>query len=149
MPEPEFRQATPADAKAIAAIGGQVWDELAEGSGFPQRPTLEGITDVLERERAAIFVGEKGRSVSGFALLTPDPEDAEQAVMGVWLLPEDRRQGIGRELALMATDFARSAGFGKLRGIIPKANEPALSFFSDIGNLAQMVGQGMEYELPL
>ena len=71
------------------------------------------------------------------------------AAMGVWLLPETRSKGIGRELALMATDHARDAGFTKLRGIIPKDNETALSFFSEIASLAQMVGNGMEYELPL
>jgi hypothetical protein len=49
----------------------------------------------------------------------------------------------------MATDFARAAGYRKLRGTLPAGNEPALSFFSDIGSLAQMVGQGMQYELPL
>jgi len=70
-------------------------------------------------------------------------------VMGVWLLRAVRRKGVGRELALMATDFARAAGYQKLRGTLPEGNEPALSFFSDIGSLAQVVGQGMEYELPL
>jgi ribosomal protein S18 acetylase RimI-like enzyme len=69
--------------------------------------------------------------------------------MGVWLLRAARRKGVGRELALMATEFARSAGYQKLRGTLPEGNEPALSFFSDIGSLAQVVGQGMEYELPL
>jgi hypothetical protein len=49
----------------------------------------------------------------------------------------------------MATDHARATGYKRLRGLIPKQNEPALSFFSDIGSLAQMVGQGMQYELPL
>ena len=76
-------------------------------------------------------------------------DDPEEAAMGVWLVRAARGKGIGRELALMATDFARAAGFQKLRGILPEGNEPALSFFSDIASLAQMVGQGMEYELPL
>jgi len=53
----------------------------------------------------------------------------------------------GAALALM---LATLAGCGySLRGTLPEGNEPALSFFSDIGSLAQVVGQGMEYELPL
>jgi ribosomal protein S18 acetylase RimI-like enzyme len=69
--------------------------------------------------------------------------------MGVWLMPGARRKGIGTELALMALEFARNAGYAKVRGTLPTNNEAALSFFSDIGALAQVVGGGMSYELPL
>ena len=149
MPEPTYRQATQKDADAIAAAGQQVWDELGESSGLPQRPTAEGIAALIADQRGGIFVCDRGEGVCGFAALTPDADEEGCAVMGVWLLPSARRQGIGRELALMATDFARAADYTKLRGTLPPGNEPALSFFSDIGSLAQMVGQGMQYELPL
>lgn len=149
MPEPVYRQAGEADAVAIAKVGVQVWEEMGEGSGFTERPTEDGIAQVMGRERAAIFVCEAEGGICGFSLLTPDAGDPDSAVMGVWLLPQARRKGTGRELALMATDFARSAGYQKLRGMLPKGNEPALSFFSDIGGLAQVVGRGMQYELPL
>ena len=58
-------------------------------------------------------------------------------------------RGIGRELALMALEFARSAAYSKVRGTLPPGNEAALSFFSEIGALAQAVAGGMQYELPL
>ena len=146
--EPAFRQATKEDAEAVAAVGHQLWDELGERSGFTQRPTLEGIQTIISGG-GAVFVCDTDGSICGIAILAPEISDPEEAVMGVWLLPEARRKGIGRELALMATDHARTAGYKRLRGLIPKQNEPALSFFSDIGSLAQMVGQGMQYELPL
>ncbi len=147
--EPTFRQATTNDIEAVLAIGHQLWDEMGERSGFTQRPTAEGIAPLLAGQGGAVFVSETGGGVCGFSLLAPGLSDPEEAVMGVWLLPEARRKGIGRELALMATDHARALGYKRLRGLIPKQNEPALSFFSDIGSLAQMVGQGMQYELPL
>jgi len=148
MPEPEYRQATDIDAAAIAAVGAAVWDELGADSGLPQRPTSDGVAQLLSSygDRGAMFVYD---NAGGFAAVSPDQNDPEEAVMGVWLLRAARRKGVGRELALMATDFARSAGYQKLRGTLPEGNEPALSFFSDIGSLAQVVGQGMEYELPL
>ena len=151
MPEVEYRQATEKDAASIATVGAAVWDELGANSGLPQRPTKDGVAQLLGSygDRGTMFVSDNAGEISGFAALTPDPDDAEQAVLGVWLLRAARRKGIGRELALMATDFARSAGYQKLRGTLPEDNEPALSFFSDIGSLAQVVGQGMEYELPL
>ena len=85
----------------------------------------------------------------GFAALEPDRQEADCAVMGVWLLDGARGQGIGRELALMALEFVRAAGYAKVRGTLPPGNEAALSFFSEIGALAQVVGAGMQYELPL
>ena len=151
MAEVEYRQATEEDAPAIATVGAAVWDELGDNSGLPQRPTRDGVAGLLSSygERGAMFVCDSAGEICGFAALSSDPDDAEQAVMGVWLLRAARRKGVGRELALMATDFARRLGYAKLRGTLPKDNEPALSFFSDIGSMAQVVGQGMEYELPL
>jgi ribosomal protein S18 acetylase RimI-like enzyme len=148
--EPTFRQATKEDLAAVLAVGHRLWDEMAEHSGFTQRPTEEGIARLLAGEgHGAVFVCEIDGAVCGFSLLVPEVQEPGVAAMGAWLLPETRSKGIGRELALMATDHAREAGFTKLRGIIPRDNETALSFFSEIASLAQMVGHGMEYELPL
>jgi GNAT superfamily N-acetyltransferase len=98
--------------------------------------------------RGAIFICESG-GACGFAIVQPDVSHPSDAVVGVWLLAEARGKGIGRELAVLATGFAREAGYKRLRGIIPEGNEPALGFFGDFGSIAQIVGQGMEYELPL
>jgi ribosomal protein S18 acetylase RimI-like enzyme len=148
--EPTFRKATNDDFEAVTEIARGLWDELGEQSGFTQRPTDEGLGRPLTGEGGgAVFVCEQGGGLCGFSALVPDLQEAGEAAMGVWLVPEARGKGIGRELALMATDHARGAGFQKLRGIVPKQNEPALSFFSEIASLAQMVGQGMQYELPL
>jgi ribosomal protein S18 acetylase RimI-like enzyme len=150
MAEPTFRQATATDAPAVLDIARSLWDELGEQSGFTQRPTEEGLGRPLAGEgNGAVFLCEDEGAVCGFSAVVPDLQEPGEAAMGVWLLPEARGKGHGRELALMATDHARAAGFQKLRGIIPKQNEPALSFFSEIASLAQMVGQGMQYELPL
>jgi len=148
--EPTFRRATKDDLASVLAVGHRLWDEMAEQSGFTQRPTEEGISRLLAGEgHGAVFVCEIDGAICGFSLLVPEVQEPGVAAMGAWLLPETRSKGIGRELALMATDHARDAGFTKLRGIIPKDNETALSFFSEIASLAQMVGHGMEYELPL
>lgn len=149
MPEPTFRQATPDDTAAVHAIARKLWEELGERSGFPQEPAEDGIANIIAGEKSAVFVCETDGAVCGFSTATPDPDNPDGAAMGVWLLPEARGKGLGRELALMATDFAREAGYQKLRGTLPPDNEPALSFFSEIATLAQVVGEGMEYELPL
>jgi putative acetyltransferase len=148
--EPTYRQAAPDDAAAIAAVAANVMDELGQGSGLPGPPTTENIAERLAGygDRGAMFLCQSDGAVCGFAALEPEPEEGA-AVMGVWLLPSARRRGVGRELALMALEFARNAGYRKVRGTLPQGNEAALSFFSEIGALAQVVGGGMQYELPL
>ena len=149
MSEPTFRTATEDDVPAVAVVANTLWEDMGEGSGFPQEPTAEGLGLIVAGEASRIFVCETDTGINGFSVLYRDADDAEEAVMGVWLLTSARGKGTGRELALMATDFARETGYKKLRGTLPPGNEPALSFFSEIATLAQVVGQGMEYELPL
>ena len=157
-PELTYRQASQDDAGAIAAIGSQMLDELGDGSGLPGAMTPADISERISAyaDKGAMFVclpagrqGAKEKGLCGFAALEPDPQEEGCAVMGVWLLPATRRQGAGRELALMALEFARTAGYTKVRGTLPSGNEAALAFFSEIGALAQVVGGGMQYELPL
>lgn len=151
MPEPTYRQASQDDAGAIAAIGSQMLDELGDGSGLPGAMTPADVSERISAyaDKGAMFVCAKEKGLCGFAVLEPDPEEEGCAVLGVWLLPGARRQGTGRELALMALEFARAAGYTKVRGTLPSGNEAALAFFSEIGALAQVVGGGMQYELPL
>ena len=152
MPEPTYRQATPADAPAIARVGTAVWEELSQLSGLTGPLTADGVRVRAEElgVRGAFFVCDQGGgSICGFAVVQPDVSHPTEAVLGVWLVESARGKGIGRDLAVLGTDFAREAGYKRLRGIIPDGNEPALSFFGDFASMAAMVGQGMEYELPL
>lgn len=148
--ETVFRRATPDDAQAIATVAIALIAELGEASGLPGGMSAETIAARIGGygDRGAMFVCVCDDRVCGFAALEPDPQE-KGAVMGVWLLPGARRKGIGRELALMALDFARGAAYSRVCGTLPPGNEAALSFFSEIGALAQVVGQGMQYELPL
>lgn len=151
MPEPVYRQATPADYAAIARVGTAVWEELAQLSGLTGPLSEDGVRVRAEElgVRGGFFVCEEDGDICGFAVVQPDVSHPTEAVLGVWLLPEARGKGHGRELAVAGTDFAREAGYKRLRGIIPDGNEPALSFFGDFASLATIVGRGMEYELPL
>jgi len=151
MPKRPYRQATSDDAASIAAVAAEILGELGEAGGLFGPMTPEGVADRLASygEKGAMFICEGDDAVCGFAALEPDPREEGCAVAGVWLLPTARREGRGRWLALMAVDFARAAGYAKVRGTVPAGNEAALSFFSEIGALAQVVAGGMEYDLPL
>ncbi|TET98725.1 MAG: GNAT family N-acetyltransferase, partial [Dehalococcoidia bacterium] len=133
--EPAYRQVTKDDAKAIAAVAAAVLAEFGEASGLPGPMTPEAVADRLAGygDKGAMFLCAVDEGVCGFAALEPDPQEDGCAVMGVWLLPSARRQGIGRELALMALEFARAAGYAKVRGTLPAGTQAALLFFREIG----------------
>jgi RimJ/RimL family protein N-acetyltransferase len=146
------RRATVRDAGAIAQIGKLILEELGRESSALQEPmTAEAIAHRLRsyRRRGAMFVALWGKEAAGFAALEPSPEAQDTMVLGVWVLPKFRRRGVGTQLALAAMEHARRLGARRLRGTIPPDNEPALSFFGELGALAQAVGRGMQYELPL
>jgi len=152
MSEPTYRQAAKDDVAAIAAVARALQEELGEASGLAAQLTspegaAQRIASYGERGAAFVCIGDEG--MYAFAIVGPDPQEEGCGGIGVWVLPRYRRQGIGRELALMALEFARAAGYAKVRGTIPQGNEPALSFFGEIGALAQVMGRGMQYELPL
>ncbi len=70
-------------------------------------------------------------------------------MLGVWLLQEQRRKGLGTAMAEYALGFARDKGFRRIRGRLPENNTSALSFLSGIGALVPMTNPDAVYELPL
>jgi len=126
---------------------------MAEGDNMalPGRSTADDIRARVQAigDRGGIFYAVERDRVVAFANLQPVADDPETAALGVWVLPEYRRRGLGTELSRTAIEFARDAGYTKLQGTIPSDNEPALSFFSAVGPIAAIEGGGMRYELPV
>jgi len=148
----QVRRATRRDAPLIAEMGRRILEEMGREASALQEPmTAEAVARRFQayRGRGAMFVAKVGREGAGFAALEPAPDDPDALVLGVWVLPAFRRRGIGTQLALVAMEHARRLGAKRLRGTIPQGNEPALSFFGDLGALAQAVARGIQYELPL
>lgn len=150
--KPSYRRATARDAAAIVTIATRVLEEVGPASGLSRPMTPDGVKERMDayEDRGAMLLCRVSKKPVGFAALEPVPDEPDAAVLGVWVLPQHRGQGIGTDLALMAVDFARAKGYRKVRGTIPPGNEAALSFFSSIGALVPHVaGPDMRYELPL
>lgn len=128
---------------AIVAEGGDM--------ALPQNMTSEQVAALVTElgERGGVFYAEERDKVVAFAFLRPVAEATERAILGVWVLPEHRRRGLGMELSRVGIEFARDAGYKSLEGTIPADNAPALSFFSAVGPIAAVEGGGMQYELPV
>ena len=135
---PGHQAATPPPSPPSAPPSGRS-SAPAAGSRSSRRPTGSPCADREPRRRRRCFVCDTGgeivrlRSASGLTPTTPD-----QAVMGVWLLrvraPQGHRPRAGAHGDRLR---ARRRLQPSCAAPCPKDNEPALSFFSDIGSMAQ------------
>ncbi len=150
MTEPEYRRATKDDAEAVATIINTVVKE-PNPVGFDGPTTPENVQTWLTRQGDAgcIFLCLLDDKAIGFSALDFDTQRPDTSVLGVWLLPEHRRKGLGTTLAEHALAFAREKGYKRIRGNLPDNNETALSFLSGIGALVPMYNPDVVFELPI
>ena len=150
MTEPAYRQATIEDAEAIAAVINAVVQE-PNPVGFDGPTTEERVRAWLTRQggEGGIFLCRIDDKTVGFSALDFDSHEPDRAVLGVWLLSEHRRKGLGTALAEYALGFARDRGYKRIRARLPERNETALSFLSGIGALVPMYNPEAVFELPI
>jgi GNAT superfamily N-acetyltransferase len=147
--EATYRQATIHDAEAIADVINRIVQEPNPVGLGPA--TADGVRTWLTRQagQGGLFLCLVEGKVAGFSALDFNTQEPETATLGVWVLPEYRRKGLGTATAEYALGFARDKGYRRLRGRLPESNEVALSFLSSIGALVPIYNPGMRFELPL
>jgi L-amino acid N-acyltransferase YncA len=148
--EAAYRQATDDDAERIARIIAAIVEE-PNPVAFEGPLSPEQVRTWLARlgEQGGVFLCLIDGEVVGFSALDFDTQEPETAVLGVWMLPEHRRKGLGTALAGYALGFARGKGYRRIRGRLPKENQMALSFLSSIGALVPLYNPDAVFELPL
>ena len=150
MSETAYRQATIHDAEVIAEIINDVVEE-PNPVGFDGPTTPDRVRTWLTRQggEGGIFLCLLDGKAVGFSAIDFDTHEPDTAVLGVWLLQDERRKGLGTAMAEYALGFARDKGFRRIRGRLPENNTTALSFLSGIGALVPMTNPDAVYELPL
>lgn len=151
-----IRRATPDDAEAISAIWEIVCAErayTAVNRPFTPQQEREYIASLSDRE--GIFLAEaEGRAV-GFQSLDLWAKYTNSfdhvGTMGTIIIPERRRKGIGRRLALHTLDFARAHGYEKIVVYVRVGNTTGQAFyrsqgFVPKGTLARQVKIDGRYE---
>ena len=148
--EPTYRQANVNDAEAIVHVIDVVMQE-PNPVGFDHVLTPAEVRTWLSRlgGEGGVFLAIIEGRVVGFAALDYNTIEPDTVVLGVWMLPEVRRRGIGTALAEYALGFARDKGYKRIRGRLPQNNEVALTFLSSIGALVPIYNPEARFELPL
>jgi GNAT superfamily N-acetyltransferase len=148
--EPTYRQANINDAEEISAVIGAVVKE-PNPVAFDGPLTPEQVRTWLTRlgGEGGVFLAIVDGRVVGFSALDYNTFEPETVVLGVWMLGEVRRRGIGTALAEYALGFARDKGYKRIRGRLPQDNEVALTFLSSIGALVPIYNPEARFELPL
>ena len=154
-----YRRASADDAASIAAVIGEVVSG-PQPVGLDRAFSAGEVRMWIGRlgESGLILLAEDGGRALGFGALDFDTQAPETASLGVWLLSEARRQGIGTRLAEGLLAHARAGGFRRVVGRLPNNNEAALSFLSSIGGLVPIINSmspagadepELRFELPL
>ncbi len=148
--EPTYRQANMNDAVALASVIAAVVKE-PNPVAFEHALSADEVRTWLSRMggEGGAFLATIDGNVVGFAALDFDTFEPETVVLGVWMLTEVRRRGIGTSLAEYALGFARDKGYKRIRGRLPQNNEVALTFLSSIGALVPIYNPEARFELPL
>ena len=149
--EPTYRQANVNDADAISAVIAKVVSRNRTPSHSSAPLSPDEVRTWISRmggEGGAFLAIIDGRVV-GFAALDYNTFEPDTVILGVWMLPEVRRRGIGTALAEYALGFARDKGYTRIRGRLPQDNEVALTFLSSIGALVPIYNPEARFELPL
>ncbi len=137
------------DAEAIASIVRGLGQN--ENIGLPADFDAETARAWLRRlgENGTILLAYEGSIPVAFGAIDYSTVEPDTALLGVWVLPDHRRRGIGTMLAEELLEFARERGYRRIRGRLPEGNEPALSFLSSIGAMVPLRNPDMRFELPL
>ncbi len=148
--EPTYRQANMNDADAISTVIATVVKEpnpVAFNGPMPP----EQVRTWLSRmgSEGGVFLAIIDGRVVGFAALDYNTFEPDTVILGVWMVSEVRRRGIGTSLAEYALGFARDKGYKRIQGRLPSDNQVALSFLSSIGALVPIYNPEARFELPL
>jgi mycothiol synthase len=127
-----IRNYRPADFNAFVLVYQEA--EKQEPIGRPITP--QAITDKLSRPVFSIehdlLVVEKDGEIVGFMDMLPEL-DIQRLIIDCWLLPEHRRQGLGKKLLKLAVKRAVKLGARFLHVMIREDNNAAVAVLSKSG----------------
>ena len=144
----EIRDATVADASAIAGVHVRSWrsayrglidDEILDGLSVARRGADWSERLRLTRSQGALpftLVAETDGGVRGFCNVSPLDEDADATIGALYLEPGDLRAGLGTALLVAALARLRAAGCSDVVLWVLEGNRGARAFYERFGFVA-------------
>lgn len=129
-----IERARTADARAVAAMTGELLDEIMVVVGvrafhFDLAQATERATEFLEREQYFVFLAREARAGGevGFAALCESRALYAEGAFGIlpefYVRPAYRSAGVGRRLVEAARAFSRARGWKRLEVTTPPLPE--------------------------
>ena len=135
------REATTDDIDAIQRVAHASWE--ADYPDILSRESIqEGVddwyTETLIRDsiiwaQALMLVAERDGSVVGFAHATFDPDEHTGTILRVYVDPDHRGAGIGRDLLTETRDRLFEQGVERLSAMVLAANDVGTEFYRAFG----------------
>jgi ribosomal protein S18 acetylase RimI-like enzyme len=127
-PKHRVREATEADAPAVAAAVGQLLVELS-GGGPPANELEEATVDLVrDRGMGALLVAEAGGEDGLVGVLAASWQQAIHVpgrygtIQDLWVHPDWRSKAIGQDLVEAFCELAREAGAQRIEVGLPREN---------------------------
>ena len=110
---------------------------IEEDFGIDDAKQRQGLTLLLDDERACVLVAEQDREIVGMCTgqLVISTAEGRPSVLveDVVVAPDQRNKGIGRSLVEALSTWAKSQGATRMHLLADKNNPPALAFYDRIG----------------
>ncbi len=132
------RSATDADIDGIRQVAKASWntdypDILSReslDSGFDKWYSPEQLRDTISWARARVLVAETAADeIVGFVHGVLDREEEHGDILRIYVHPDHRGKGIGRELFEAIRDELVDSGIDELRAMVLEKNEPGNAFY--------------------
>lgn len=137
---PLVRRAAPGDAAALVALAQAVGSEpegwlITDGDWRTASEERRYLRAVRKHPDAAVFVAEVPEGIVGRLSVARDPHPASEHVadLGLMVVKDQRRRGIGRALMEAAEAWARETGVRKLELHVFPYNVAAIALYESLG----------------
>lgn len=136
-----IREATADDIEGIRQVAETSWntdypDILSRESldeGFDEWYSPAQIRDSLEWSRALLVVAERDDDVVGFAHAVWEIEENTGDILRVYVHPDHRGEGIGRELFEAVRDDLANHGVDEIHAMVLEDNDLGNAFYEEFG----------------
>ncbi|MGH2693259.1 MAG: GNAT family N-acetyltransferase [Actinomycetota bacterium] len=162
----KIREATPADARAIAQVHTRSWQVAYRGlidqaylDSLSVDDGEKGWEERLESDGAGVWVACEGMNVVGFASVGPSPDDDDDPqkvghLFTLYVAPENFGGGAGAALLEEAVTYLREAGFREATLWVLDNNAGARRFYErhgwgDDGGRKDCFGKRRPVEAPV